>query len=279
MPPGSVRRTTVRRRARTGDGRAAAGRRRRRAPRRTRRRRSPGPRTPGSSPPSRGQEQRAAAAGRRCAAYSRATSATAAPTGTSEVERAGRTVHGHGNGVRGRGSRHDVPLRLLGRERSTATGRGPRYFGLGSARRRRSPPSAHVARCRQGGRVTTLRSGQRLDPPEMPSGQIVLQPPPEIAAERGRQRRADERHPDARQPRLDRAGRRHEPDLGRRQQPRFIAAGMFLFATLGFIVVQLDRQRKQRTQQVTGSRTEYLRYLAQHPQGRPRRRRPAARER
>ena len=37
---------------------------------------------------------------------------------------------------------------------------------------------------------------------------------------------------------------------------------MFLFATLGFIVVQLDRQRKQRTQQVTGSRTEYLRYLA-----------------
>ena len=42
----------------------------------------------------------------------------------------------------------------------------------------------------------------------------------------------------------------------------YLAAGMFLFATLGFIVVQLDRQRKQRTQQVTGSRTEYLRYLA-----------------
>ena len=42
----------------------------------------------------------------------------------------------------------------------------------------------------------------------------------------------------------------------------YIAAGMFLFATLGFIVVQLDRQRKQRAQQVTGSRTEYLRYLA-----------------
>lgn len=42
----------------------------------------------------------------------------------------------------------------------------------------------------------------------------------------------------------------------------YIAAGMFLFATLGFIVVQIDRQRKQRTQSVTGSRTEYLRYLA-----------------
>ncbi|WP_109506115.1 type VII secretion protein EccCa [Nocardioides speluncae] len=42
---------------------------------------------------------------------------------------------------------------------------------------------------------------------------------------------------------------------------RWIAAGMFLFATLGFIFVQIDRQRKQRAQQVTGSRTEYLRYL------------------
>ena len=42
----------------------------------------------------------------------------------------------------------------------------------------------------------------------------------------------------------------------------YIAAGMFLFATLGFIVVQIDRQRKQRTQSVTGSRTEYLRYLS-----------------
>ncbi|MCD6639208.1 MAG: type VII secretion protein EccCa, partial [Nocardioides sp.] len=41
----------------------------------------------------------------------------------------------------------------------------------------------------------------------------------------------------------------------------FLAAGMFLFATLGFIIVQIDRQRKQRAQQVTGSRTEYLRYL------------------
>ena len=30
----------------------------------------------------------------------------------------------------------------------------------------------------------------------------------------------------------------------------YLAAGMFLFATLGFFVVQLDRQRRQRTQQV-----------------------------
>ncbi len=41
----------------------------------------------------------------------------------------------------------------------------------------------------------------------------------------------------------------------------YLAAGMFLLSTVGFVVVQLDRQRRQRTQQVTGSRTEYLRYL------------------
>src|SRR6187200_1885518 len=42
----------------------------------------------------------------------------------------------------------------------------------------------------------------------------------------------------------------------------YLAGGMFLFATVGFVVVQIDRQRKQRIQQVTGTRTEYLRYLA-----------------
>ena len=49
---------------------------------------------------------------------------------------------------------------------------------------------------------------------------------------------------------------------GQQDGRSFLAAGMFLFATLGFIIVQIDRQRKQRAQQVTGSRTEYLRYLA-----------------
>ena len=45
------------------------------------------------------------------------------------------------------------------------------------------------------------------------------------------------------------------------QSRTLLAAGTFLFATLGFVVVQLDRQRKQRTQAITGPRTEYLRYL------------------
>ena len=40
---------------------------------------------------------------------------------------------------------------------------------------------------------------------------------------------------------------------------QFLEGGVV--AAGGFIIVQIDRQRKQRAQQVTGSRTEYLRYL------------------
>src|SRR3954470_9390611 len=108
--------------------------------------------------------------------------------------------------------------------------------------------------------TTTLR-GRRAEPPELPTGEIVIQPPPEIERAEG-------------------AGgvlMNAIPMLGSLgsivlvatmgsstpggQGRSFLAAGMFLFATLGFIVVQLDRQRKQRTQTVTGTRTEYLRYL------------------
>ena len=110
--------------------------------------------------------------------------------------------------------------------------------------------------------MSTPLRGTRPDEPEMPTGKIVLQPPPEIDQSEGASGVLMNAIPMlgslgsivlvasmAGQPGAN-AGR------------SYIAAGMFLFATLGFIVVQLDRQRKQRTQQVTGSRTEYLRYLA-----------------
>jgi S-DNA-T family DNA segregation ATPase FtsK/SpoIIIE len=107
---------------------------------------------------------------------------------------------------------------------------------------------------------TTLRGGRRLDEPEMPGGQIVLQPPPELQENEG----------------VSGVLMNAIPMLGSlgsivlvatmggsgNKTRSFLAAGMFLFATLGFIIVQIDRQRKQRAQQVTGSRTEYLRYLA-----------------
>lgn len=106
---------------------------------------------------------------------------------------------------------------------------------------------------------TTLRGGQRLDQPEMPTGQIVLQPPPELQEGEG----AGGVLMNA-IPMLGSLGSIVlVATMGGANKTRsFLAAGMFLFATLGFIIVQIDRQRKQRAQQVTGSRTEYLRYLA-----------------
>ena len=106
---------------------------------------------------------------------------------------------------------------------------------------------------------TTLRGG-RLDQPEMPTGEIVLQAPPQL-----------EQHEGASGVLMNAI-----PMLGSLGSivlvasiggaagggRSYLAAGMFLFATVGFVVVQIDRQRKQRTQQLTGSRTEYLRYLA-----------------
>lgn len=105
---------------------------------------------------------------------------------------------------------------------------------------------------------TTLRGG-RVEEPEMPSGQVVLQPPPTIEQSEGASGVLMNAIP-----MLGSLGSivlvatMSGSSTGGRQ---YIAAGMFLFATLGFIIVQIDRQRKQRSQQVSGSRTEYLRYL------------------
>ncbi len=106
----------------------------------------------------------------------------------------------------------------------------------------------------------TLR-GTRVEEPQLPTGQLVLQPPPQIQQGEGAAGIAMNAIP-----MLGSLGSIvlvATISTGSGNSSRaFLAAGMFLFATLGFIVVQIDRQRKQRAQQVTGSRTEYLRYLA-----------------
>ena len=109
-----------------------------------------------------------------------------------------------------------------------------------------------------GAGASTLRGG-RLDEPELPHGQLQLQPPPQIEDAEGASGVLMNAIP-----MLGSLGSivlvatMSGANTGGRQ---YIAAGMFLFATLGFVVVQIDRQRKQRIQQVTGTRTEYLRYL------------------
>src|SRR4051812_23835670 len=108
--------------------------------------------------------------------------------------------------------------------------------------------------------TTTLRGG-RAEQPELPTGEIVLQSPPEIEEAEGASGVLMNAIPMAGSlgsiVLVATMGSSTPGGHGR----SFLAAGMFLFATLGFIVVQLDRQRKQRTQTVTGTRTEYLRYL------------------
>ncbi|WP_299055763.1 type VII secretion protein EccCa [uncultured Nocardioides sp.] len=109
---------------------------------------------------------------------------------------------------------------------------------------------------------TTLRAGQRVEQPEMPSGRIEVQPPPELQDHEGAAGVAMNAIP-----MLGSLGSivlvatMAGGDSETRNRS-LIAAGMFLFATLGFIAIQIDRQRKQKAQQLTGSRTEYLRYLA-----------------
>ncbi len=108
----------------------------------------------------------------------------------------------------------------------------------------------------------TLR-GSRVEQPEMPSGQLMLQPPPQIQPSEGAAGVAMNAIP-----MLGSLGSIvlvatiSRGSGGASSGRSFLAAGMFLLATIGFIVVQIDRQRKQRAQQVTGSRTEYLRYLS-----------------
>ena len=106
--------------------------------------------------------------------------------------------------------------------------------------------------------MSTTLGGARLDAPELPTGRIVLRAPPRLEPDEG-------------------AGgvlMNAIPMLGSLGSivlvattgggtggRGYVAAGGFLVATLGFVLVQLDRQRRQRARQVSGPRTEYLRHL------------------
>ena len=129
--------------------------------------------------------------------------------------------------------------------------------------RQRQPGGAASARPAPAPGSLTHRGGGRGERPELPTGQLQLQPPPQLQASEGAAGVAMNAIPMLGSlgsivlvAGLGAGGNSSQAPL------RFIAAGMFLFATLGFIIVQIDRQRKQRQQQVSGSRTEYLRYLS-----------------
>ncbi len=103
----------------------------------------------------------------------------------------------------------------------------------------------------------TIGRGTGVERPTLPEGAIDLQSPPELAPNEG----------------LGGVLMMALPMLGSvgsivfvassgSGARGFIAAGMFLVATLGFVAVQVERQLKQRRTQVTGTRREYLQYLS-----------------
>ncbi|MBC7630358.1 MAG: type VII secretion protein EccCa [Flavobacterium sp.] len=90
----------------------------------------------------------------------------------------------------------------------------------------------------------------------MPTGEIVLQPPPEVQPHEGASGPLM-----MALPMLASVGSIAFVASGNGAKG-LIAGGMFLVATLGFVGVSIDRQRKQRTSKVGGVRREYLQYLA-----------------
>ena len=103
-----------------------------------------------------------------------------------------------------------------------------------------------------------LRRDQRPEPPVVPTGELRLNAPPELQPHEGAGGALM-----MALPMLASVGSIvFVASTGGSGGRSFIAAGMFLVATLGFVVVNIDRQRKQRSAQMTSSRREYLQYLA-----------------
>ncbi|HEY0949016.1 MAG TPA: type VII secretion protein EccC, partial [Nocardioides sp.] len=107
--------------------------------------------------------------------------------------------------------------------------------------------------------MSTTGRDARLDVPPLPTGRIVLEPPPELQpreAAGGALMNA--------LPMLGSLGSvALVASMGRAGGGRaLLAGGLFLLSTIGFVLVQVDRQRRQRRQQVHQPRTGYLTYLA-----------------
>ena len=105
--------------------------------------------------------------------------------------------------------------------------------------------------------VTTLRRGPRLEAPRVPQGDLVLQPPPETEPNDGASNVLMQALPMLGS--LGSIGFVASTGTGR----GLVSAGMFLVASLGFVVVSIWRQRAQKHTKTSGARREYLRYIAQ----------------
>src|SRR6478672_3189601 len=143
------------------------------------------------------------------------------------------------------GCDHTIGWRLAG-----DAGLGKRESRRDGGGRRNSRRRTHMA--------VTLRRGARERAPEVPSGRIVLQPPPEITPSEG----ASSLLMNA-VPMLGSVGSIAFVALASPGVKGYIAAGMFLLASVGFVGVSGWRQKQQHSAGVSEARREYLSYLAE----------------
>ena len=102
------------------------------------------------------------------------------------------------------------------------------------------------------------RSGTREKAPEVPTGRIVLQPPPEITPSEGASGLLMQAVP-----MLGSLGSIGFVALSQTGPRAWFTAGMFLVASVGFVAVSGVRQRQQHGAGVIAARREYLAYLAE----------------
>ncbi|CAN7386916.1 type VII secretion protein EccCa [Knoellia sp. LjRoot47] len=106
--------------------------------------------------------------------------------------------------------------------------------------------------------MTATVGGTRQEAPAVPSGRIVLQPPPEITPAEGLSNVLMQAVP-----MLGSVGSMGFVALSQPGPRGIIGAGMFLVASLGFVFASGVRQRQQHTTEVISNRREYLAYLAE----------------
>ena len=106
--------------------------------------------------------------------------------------------------------------------------------------------------------TATVPHRERLAPPAVPTGHLQVLPPPEISPSDGMSSVLS-----SALPMLGSVGSIVFIALSRPGVQGYVAGGMFLVASLGFLVANGWRQRAQRQAGVVGARREYLAYLAE----------------
>ena len=107
------------------------------------------------------------------------------------------------------------------------------------------------------GAPTAAQREGRIEPPPMPYGELELQPPPPLYAGEG----ATSNVLMTAVPMLGSVGSVVFVAMSGKSAQSYLAAGLFLLASLGFVGVSIWRNRSGKTAQVTSNRREYLNYL------------------